>query len=214
MISDLLRLDYDTFVHSAFLQQGRADAFTTKTPAQRKDILGEILGLNQWKTYEERAKETLRQIDHDLSVIDYRLGEIAQQEAEEPALARNLELATAALADATALREEAEARYNEVAGAQEQMNAAQARLAQAEHRIKQRQADLDDIEAELERYAAQIDHLQGVAENRESDSGRLRPASGRARGRPAVGRKTASHEHDQGPAERGRWAHSGRPRRA
>ena len=168
LISDLLRLDYETFVHSAFLQQGRADAFTTKTPAQRKDILGEILGLNQWKTYEERAKETLRQIDHDLSVIDYRLGEIAQQEAEEPALARNLELAEAALADATALREEAEARYNEVAGAQEQMNAAQARLAQAEHRIKQRQADLDDIEAELERYAAQIDHLQGVVENRES----------------------------------------------
>ena len=168
VISDLLRLDYETFVHSAFLQQGRADAFTTKTPAQRKDILGEILGLNQWKTYEERAKETLRQIDHDLGVIDYRLQEIAQQEAEEPALVRNLELATAALGEAAALREEAEARYNEVAGAQEQMNAAQARLAQAQHRIKQRQADLDDIEAELERHENQIQHLQGVVENRES----------------------------------------------
>ncbi len=168
LIGDLLRLDYDTFIHSAFLQQGRADAFTTKTPAHRKDILGEILGLNQWKTYEDRAKETLRQIEHDLGVIDYRLQEIAQQEAEEPALVRNLELATVALADATALREEAEARYNEVAGAQEQMNAAQARLAQAEHRIKQRQTDLDDIEAELERYETQIGQLQGVVENRES----------------------------------------------
>src|SRR5690606_3791491 len=31
-INDLLRLDYETFVHSAFLQQGKADAFTTKAP--------------------------------------------------------------------------------------------------------------------------------------------------------------------------------------
>src|SRR5512145_3030127 len=28
-INRLLRLDYETFVHSAFLQQGKADAFTT-----------------------------------------------------------------------------------------------------------------------------------------------------------------------------------------
>ena len=168
LISDLLRLDYDTFVHSAFLQQGRADAFTTKTPAQRKEILGEILGLEQWKVYEERAKEALRQIDHDLGVIDYRLQEIAQQEAEEPALVRDLELATAALADATALREEAEARYNEVAGAQDQMHAAQARLAQAQHRIQQRQADLNEIEDEIDRHQAQIERLQDVLDNRES----------------------------------------------
>ena len=35
-INRLLRLDHETFVHSAFLQQGRADAFTTKTPQERK----------------------------------------------------------------------------------------------------------------------------------------------------------------------------------
>src|SRR5215207_11018992 len=36
IIRETLRLDYETFVNSAFLQQGRADAFTTKTPADRK----------------------------------------------------------------------------------------------------------------------------------------------------------------------------------
>ena len=30
-INEILRLDFETFVHSAFLQQGRADAFTLKT---------------------------------------------------------------------------------------------------------------------------------------------------------------------------------------
>src|SRR5690606_26672170 len=47
-IDSLLRLDYETFVHSAFLKQGKADAFTTKTPRERKQILSDILGLAQW----------------------------------------------------------------------------------------------------------------------------------------------------------------------
>jgi len=72
-IIGLLRMDYDIFVNSAFLQQGRADAFTIKTPSRRKEILGEILGLDQWKDYEERAKAVLHEIDHELGVIAYRL---------------------------------------------------------------------------------------------------------------------------------------------
>src|SRR5688572_29694937 len=52
----LLRLDYTTFINSAFLVQGRADELTTKTPGERKAILGEILGLDAWVDYEDRAK--------------------------------------------------------------------------------------------------------------------------------------------------------------
>ena len=44
-IERVLRLDYDTFINSAFLRQGRADEFTVKTPAERKRVLGDILGL-------------------------------------------------------------------------------------------------------------------------------------------------------------------------
>lgn len=43
-INALLRLDYETFTNSAFLQQGKADSFTTKTPAERKKMLADILG--------------------------------------------------------------------------------------------------------------------------------------------------------------------------
>jgi exonuclease SbcC len=167
-IVELLRLDHETFVHSAFLQQGQADAFTVKTAAERKRILADILGLGQWEVYEERAKTRLRQIDHNLDVIAIELENIARQEAEEPALRRDLAAAEAAHADAILLREEAEARYQEVAGAQEQMNAATARLAQAEHRIKQRQHDLDEIESERERHQQQLDRLAGVVEEQET----------------------------------------------
>ncbi len=55
-IERLIRLDYETFVNSAFLMQGRADEFTTKTPMQRKQVLANILGLHRWEVFEERAK--------------------------------------------------------------------------------------------------------------------------------------------------------------
>lgn len=167
-IGDLLHLDYETFIHSAFLQQGRADAFTVKPPAQRKDILGSILGLEQWQLYEDRAKKVLRQIEQELDMIALRLQEIERQEAEEPALRRDLEIAESALADARQLREEAEALYAEVAGAEEQMSAAQTHLAQAQHRVRQRQDDLAEIERDLERHRARLEKIQAVVAERES----------------------------------------------
>lgn len=56
-INKLLRFDYDTFVNSSFLLQGRADEFTTKRPSERKEILADILGLSAYDEYGKRAKE-------------------------------------------------------------------------------------------------------------------------------------------------------------
>lgn len=167
-IIDLLHLDYETFVNSAFLQQGRADAFTVKTPAHRKQILGDILGLEQWGVFEERAKAELRRIDHNLEVIALQLDDIERQEAQEPTLRRDLALAEEALDEAAELRAAAEAHYEEVAGAEKQMQAAQSELAQAEHRIRQRQTDLDDIDKEVGRFEQRQGDLKEIIRDRES----------------------------------------------
>ncbi len=43
-ITDILHMDYTTFINSALLLQGRADEFTTSDPAKRKRVLTDILG--------------------------------------------------------------------------------------------------------------------------------------------------------------------------
>jgi exonuclease SbcC len=58
---DLLKIDYETFINSAFLMQGRADEFTTKSPADRKEVLAKILGLEQYERLEDEAKEEAKQ---------------------------------------------------------------------------------------------------------------------------------------------------------
>lgn len=61
LIVEHIKLDYDTFTNSAYLRQGRADEFMIKRPTERKEILAELLKLNQYDQLEERAKESSRQ---------------------------------------------------------------------------------------------------------------------------------------------------------
>jgi exonuclease SbcC len=58
-IEQLIGMNYDTFINSAFLMQGRADEFTSKTPAERKVILASLLDLEAYDQLQERARRRL-----------------------------------------------------------------------------------------------------------------------------------------------------------
>src|SRR5207249_5942945 len=60
LIERTLRMSYETFTNSSFIQQGRADTFTTNSPAERKRILSEILELGYYDELEGRAKERFK----------------------------------------------------------------------------------------------------------------------------------------------------------
>ncbi len=50
-------MEYDTFINSAFILQGRVDEFTKKTPHKRKEILAEILDLSRYDQLADLAKD-------------------------------------------------------------------------------------------------------------------------------------------------------------
>ena len=60
-INRIIGMDYDTFINSAFLIQGRADEFTNKTPAERKEVLGKIIGLDRFNELQQRSRDEARQ---------------------------------------------------------------------------------------------------------------------------------------------------------
>ncbi|MBE9127770.1 MULTISPECIES: exonuclease subunit SbcC [unclassified Coleofasciculus] len=86
-----LKLDYDTFINSAYLRQGRADEFMLKRPSERKQILADLLKLSQYEELAEQAKDLSRQfkgqaeqLNHDLQATKGQLEQrdaIAQQQA-------------------------------------------------------------------------------------------------------------------------------------
>ena len=73
-IEQTIGMDYDAFINSAFLLQGRADEFTNKTPADRKAVLSKILGLEAYDRIQERARQRLDEGKSSSSKIEGSLG--------------------------------------------------------------------------------------------------------------------------------------------
>ena len=166
-INRLLRLDYETFTSSAFLQQGKADAFTTKAPAQRKQILSDILGLAQWERYEDAAKEALKTLANELAVIAQRIKDIDEELAKEPRLKTVLREAETAQQEAEAALKVAEAKLAEVAEAPAQMKAAQERKAEVERHKRERERDIQAIATDITRQSSRISDYQTIIGRRE-----------------------------------------------
>ncbi|MDQ7034611.1 MAG: SMC family ATPase [Anaerolineae bacterium] len=161
-IDDILRLDYDTFVNSAFLQQGKADAFTTKTPTERKKILSEILGLEQWVIYEKRVKETLKELDKSLATIDARLNDIEIELAKEVEYKRDKEAAEKTHAIAQEALADAERLLAEVADAPADLRNATDQQARIVRRIKNYEDDLVSVAQDIQQRIETIAHYEEI----------------------------------------------------
>ncbi len=159
-IERLISMDYDTFVNSAFLVQGRADRFSTATPAARKEVLAKVLGLGLYDRLEERAKQYSRDMQGKLSAASALLQRLRGEAARAPA-------ARAEVADA----ERSLAAANAVAGG----------LAERLERLREKIAHLERRKAEgaaLEERRERAIKQRTQAESEASDLDR-RVAEGR-----------------------------------
>ncbi len=107
-IVDILRMDYETFVNASFFLQGKADLFAQQKVADRKRILANILGLEQWDRYKETAAARRREMEKMDGNLAGSMHEIENELVEESARAEKLEQVEKSLSAASALREEKE----------------------------------------------------------------------------------------------------------
>lgn len=169
-INRLLRLDYETFVHSAFLQQGKADAFTTKTPKDRKQILTDILGLSRWEKYETGAKNRIKTANETIAVYENRVREIDTELAQEPQIRARLAQAEEAQHAAAEALSHAEGRLKEVEHATRDLQNTQKDKADKENRLREYERDWKMLEddrikretrvAEFEQTLAHADEIE------------------------------------------------------
>ena len=82
-IINLLHMDYDTFVSTSYLRQGDADRFTKSNPADRKQILADVLSLDYYQELETAAKEKARklqsQIDRNETALEIHSSELSDK---------------------------------------------------------------------------------------------------------------------------------------
>lgn len=162
-ISRALRIEYDTFINSAFLLQGRADEFTGRKPAERKQVLADILGLSAYEDLERRARDTANTLSKDLDVVQSYIERLRVEVELRPALEQRLAevrervaIAEENLSDHEAgihdLREQA-AQLRELSI---QRNAVQQTIAQQEQAQQELHERAVELQAEVQLYETTI----------------------------------------------------------
>ena len=144
-IRNTIHMDYDTFVNTAFLLQGKADMFTASTPARRKEVLAEVLDLAYYETLEERAKQRSREIQGQIeradTGVDIRAGEVARREEHEQALAQ----VNARMGGLKTRASDAQSRHRRLEEAITALRARAAELQDLERRISSAEEDMAEI---------------------------------------------------------------------
>ena len=160
-----LKMDYETFVNSAYLRQGRADEFMLKRPSDRKQILADMLSLSQYDELSERAKDIARNSKAASIALEnmlvYLRTNILAGEAIAPQLeslrSQLTELQTWESRDRHRLQvvEETQKAYQtltqQLTWQQQQQASLTANLAQSARQLAGQQKQLQQLEAHLEK---------------------------------------------------------------
>ena len=163
-IEDTLGLDYDTFINSAFLLQGRSDEFTQKRPSQRKEILTRILNLGRYEALEDEArdhwreaKERQQRAEAEVERLEKALEDVPEWKEERKAVQADIEAQTEALSDLrdrekalTQKRATLEATAREAESIRESMASLNDRIDEHHDEIEALTARIEEAEALLE----------------------------------------------------------------
>jgi len=151
IIQRILRMDYKTFINSAYIQQGRADEFTKQTVSDRKKILADILDLSRYDALEQKAKQRrndaeqrIRELEQDISRIE---AELANEESYREDLSKSKDE-----------RQTLEAKIGEVEAELRRLQERKAELDVQANRIKELEKQIAGWQAEVKSLRAQ--HLE------------------------------------------------------
>ncbi len=161
LIIQTVHMDYSTFTNSAFLRQGRADEFTTRSPAERKEVLANILGLSQYDQLTERAKEEAKQRQNKIDVQRIAIQELeaevarrAEYEAAVADLERQQGEVQAEIEDLRQRRDSVRTHVQLLQTQKMQLQEAEGKLQRWQNRIKALQRELADLAARQEEFQA------------------------------------------------------------
>jgi exonuclease SbcC len=139
----------------SFFLQGRADQFAQQVPARRKEILGNILGLEIWEVYKERTAGKRKEAESTLDGVDGHVAEIETELSEEEP--RKMRLA------------ELETQLSGLVTSRKLQEAALASIKQVRTGLERQRDQLQKMEQTLKQYNENLAGLQPRLTGRETE---------------------------------------------
>ena len=181
LIQQHIRLDYDTFINSAYLRQGKADEFMLKRPSERKQILADLLKLDQYDELSEKAKEQSRHIKAEIAVLEQTIESVEHQLQNEPELVAQI---TTLEANQAALKQQQDhdrERLKQLHGCQQQRQLwlqDQALIQQQHHYLRQEGDRLHQEQASFRHQCQTVDAILTRADTITNDYARFQALQG------------------------------------
>ncbi len=155
-IIEALRMEYDTFLNSAYLRQGHADEFSSRRPAERKRVLADILGLDAWEGYRERVKERYKEATIRRDMLEKQIDDLRKELAQRADYEAKLQSAQARVEEAALRRRAAEEALAELDRLEEQARTIRRRLEDLERRRAEEEARLRETREQMTAKRVQV----------------------------------------------------------
>lgn len=165
-VVQLLSMEYETFLNSAYLQQGRADEFTRQTPDKRKGILAEILNLQRFDRLEEKAKAQLRERKEVAIELDREIQLLEAETARLPGYEEDLAQTQAALTEVETRAAEEEKQQNDLRARFHKLETVAEHAAAAEERWRKAETEIALLKRDLEDKCFKLADMQEVLEQK------------------------------------------------
>ena len=166
-IESALKIDYQTFINSAYILQGRADEFTVKTKTERKKVFADILGLSQYDHFEELAKEEVRQRKAFTSELEGHFTRIDRELLKRGDYNQELEGVEAELIEEQEKLSSLRAEIADLVGKSQQLENARKRLSELQERIRKRDANMVTIKARTMQNTARKEQFEALLAERD-----------------------------------------------
>jgi len=153
-IIEILRMDYQTFINSALLLQGRANEFSMKKPGERKEVLANILGLSLYDRLEKLAKDNAKEREIVQQKLVSDIARIEQDLSQKPNYEVELQQTQTAIS---------------MLGTEiEKQESALTALRESRETLKFREEQYREIGKRIEQAGRQLQNLNTVAEGHRS----------------------------------------------
>jgi exonuclease SbcC len=179
-IVDILHMDYDTFINSAYLRQGHADQFTVAKPADRKEVLANILGLSLYDELEKQAKELAGQRDGEKTQLENAIKDIDEELKQKPTYEAELGQAQHQLSEVEKALAGHESQLNELRQRRELLNSQQQQLTQLQEHMAKTGRDLKRWEEQAQQHNLRIrEYEELIAQRAKIEDGYAQLVSAR-----------------------------------
>ena len=168
-IDQIVGMDYDTFINSAFLLQGRADEFTNKRAGERKEVLAKIIGLEQYDRLEDMAKNRSQEkrgesqaMERELEQLQLEVSKAGGVESELESAERELASVAEGLEDKREVRDALRMQVQNLASQRTEAEALAARVPALRDEITRHKSESERLGTRIAGYVAVMEQREEI----------------------------------------------------